>query len=732
VTELINQKKLRWPAFEEVCLVPLQLPSTHRHATVFNAAQVPSVPGVGNHPYFLADGMGDAAHDSSSSRLLVMSSNNPVIIYAPSGSGKTRALMQLLWSHFGTFLVFKKPEGASKNFGSIDLGGLTNMLIARVVRFSPEEKRSYAEFGMRCILRIRLAVREAWEASVRGALTPAQWLLGQLHPSEFFGCDIFALVLWKILASCSESSVAGVHPNRYLTVVDEAQLLMGALAGQIPSTRDGATGQAHPGRSLLSPLMAAVKFFEGNLIIAGTGLSMLGVFESADSRFAAASHSDLVFSDFPFFTEQDVLGFLTRVLQTSAANDNLVDACAWLCGRPRLVTKFVERAIAVPTASLWNLLSDFVQMMTALEGDLTTPGGLVRKMEESSSLGNPALTFYDPYSSRTPVTIKAVFEAFKWAAWNEINGAVGSVSYVRSLALVEVGVAKAPTESRELVDIHLEPLVRQAVRKRLFGDSVQLEDEMTRVRSEASSLGFVFERSVPVVVIPSLFKISEPFESNALFEGFDFPPEFCGCWRPCLSRYGRIAEPGGDLLGWFKSACAAQDDARREIPAGLYPHEDAGPDFACLVERVTAQQASPGWVLSTPRAVALVLVQTKLAKSIVASKAALTVDPELVYHVRRGSSNPQLNGATAAERRMFLENVRSMPVIRVVVSAAEDVEEARMPLLQLVEHGRPGSPFPVDLLVAVRGVKRVRELFGDKFTRLLQELKGKPVKGEII
>ena len=751
VAQLRKDRQLRWPAPSDVRLFPIVLPSTHPHAAVFNAAQVPEVPGVANTPYFLADRLG-TADDHTSATLLEKSESRPLIIFAPSGSGKTRALMQLLWSHHGTFLVAKLGMDF-RNFGSNDMRTLVSTLLGRVTNFSPDHKRSYAEFGMRCILRMRLAVKEAWETSVGKPVTPAQWLLVQMHPKHFFGCDLFELVLLQVFALCRQDALVTRYERGYLTVVDEAQGLLSTLAGQIPSSKSVGDSSLPPTRSLLSPLITSVMQFSGNLIMAGTGLSMLQAMETAASGIATSSVFGIegVFSELPFFTEANVRAFLTRLLQLPTGKGSLDAMCAWLCGRPRFTIRFAEDALiadrdVLPEALLFN----FIDMMTTKKDDSKTIAGVLTKMRHDARLANADLEMPDLSQRRKlpesalpggPVSsdedeieeggiVTGVFESFKMAAWDEVNGVRGRVPRLDSLALVEAGLARMPSKADQQQSysdqvIHLEPLVRETARLMLFRDTKYLKKDMLRTSSNAASLGFVFERSIPLLVIPSIFKSPpERFESNPIVAGAKLPKEFHGCWQPYLSHYGRIAEPGCNLLDWLKGACAIDGDDMRGLPAGLYPEKEAGPDFVCLVEHVTAEAASrTGWVASTPRKLALVLVQAKLAKSVQASTAALTVNPKLLYHKKRRTAQARLNGVSAAEFGEFLENLRTMLVVRVVVSAAEDVANPQTPLAEIVKHGRTRSAYEEDLLIMVRGEARVRTLFGAKFARFLKDLK---------
>ena len=735
VAELLHSGGLRWPAPDDVRLFPLVLPNTHPHAAVFNSARVPKLPGDDDTPYFLFDGLVTAG-DHVSVKLLSANEKNPLVIFAASGSGKTRALMQLLWCHHGTFLVVKPRTGYSKNFGSHDLAQLVAMLESSMTKFSAGDKRDYAAFCLQCVLRIRLAVKEAWEASVGKPVSPAQWLLVQLHPERFFGRDVFEAALEPIVRSCTRASVVTLYGTPYLTVVDEAQVLLRSLSGVIPSRQVAIPGEKVPVRSLLSCLLDATGSFGSNLIMAGTGLSMRDALTSVESEAANRSSDPIegVFSDFPIFTEDKVRAFLARVLQPPQAKGSLDNICAWLRGRPRFAIKFVEHRVARTDNPVDMGLAAFLELMTTNKEEPKSVAQLLNNMVHDPRLGPAPYSMNQlvPIASQTNVSvpgtveISSAFEVFKWAAWNEVNGKPGFIQRHNSLALVEAGLALVPPGLEQTVALDLEPLVRETMRVAYFSNSVQLEEGMLRGKSEASSLGFMFERSVPVAVIPALFKNPpERFENNTLFNALELPKAFHGYWRPCLAHHGRIVERGGGLLNWFNKAYELDADDKRGLPAGLYPANEAGPDFVCLVERIQMDEKRK-WIATTPRALVLVLVQTKLAKSVTAATAALTVDPNLLYHKKRNSTDPEWNGGeggNSEHHRKFLSNLRRTPVLRVVVSAAEDVVDSRTPLVQVIDHGRAESTFPQDLLITVRGETHVKAFFKNEFAQFLKELK---------
>ena len=106
------------------------------------------------------------------------------------------------------------------------------------------------------MLATRVGVLERLEKQF-GTLTPAQWLLVQLHPELFAGADdVFSEVAFKVFARCSIDSVESVDPRKgYLTVVDEAQGLTNVLKGKLRAHRPSDPEKSR--RSFLSAVITS-------------------------------------------------------------------------------------------------------------------------------------------------------------------------------------------------------------------------------------------------------------------------------------------------------------------------------------------------------------------------------------------------------------------------------------------------------------------------------------------
>ena len=117
---------VRWPDPGTVKLGKFKLPAGNRHASKINQLNIPSIPGEQNLPYFLMHKLQPNAERIQN--LKGMANNNPVVIFAESGAGKTRSLMELFSKHFGILLVCHQAGTYTKNYGSRDLTSLCDAL----------------------------------------------------------------------------------------------------------------------------------------------------------------------------------------------------------------------------------------------------------------------------------------------------------------------------------------------------------------------------------------------------------------------------------------------------------------------------------------------------------------------------------------------------------------------------------------------------------------------------
>ena len=716
---MLKNTVARWPEPQDVKLRPFQLDPTHKHARTVNRLKVPipSIPGEPNLPYFLARDL-----QPNSDRIKMVKSkslNNPVVIFAESGAGKTRTLLELFWTRFGTLLVCREPGKSTKNYGSSDLNSVAAEISDRVKGESDRTKRrEIAEFGVRCVLRTRMAVKEEWEKK-KGKITSDQWLLVQLHPDHFFGLDIFQIIALESFRRCVPFKF--VISEEYLVAVDEAQVLSKMLQGEFYSSQEERPTSL---RSLLSPVITAVESVGKKVIIAGTGLSMLQTLKSAaGSHTAAAAPSSIIFSDFPTVNEKEAKESLQSILNVQQGSVRLDELSGWLVGRHRFLMSFIE-GVLNGNHYLDDAANKFVEKMTQVEDDYTTARYLVQKLENDSRLANGGVTFWDPNAVITapPIAVKEVFQSFKSAAWSQCNGEDERIPFKHATALVECGLANTlpTTSSVELVKVSFEPLVLEAVRKGLF-DATHLTSTLLAVQHEVSSLGYRFEPTAPFIIVPKLFPPNgfTSFESQPFIGSTTIPDVFKGAWRPFALRYGKVADTERNLFNWFGTTLESARQGRAVY--GIYPDNHAGPDWGECIQKGTVIQGV--WKPCVPAVIGTVFLQLKYAVEVDVEDAQRTVDPALFYHTKRDTTEPKEIAKYKSAGKKFLQNLRSVPVFRVVVWVGGRSQLQQPCTVEVLTHGREGSTYKEDLSFVMSDANTLKQVFGDEFFSILQELK---------
>ena len=364
------------------------------YAVAAEAARFAVVPGqYPLMPYFLLDGWDaplSVAERSEADLLNSLSGANPVVILAASGAGKTRRLLQLLRTYKGSFLVYKESGATSKNAGASDLGNIAAALEATSRNFpsmTKDQVRNWADFGARCVLASRVGVLTRLEARF-GALTPAQWLMLQLHPQLFVvnGKDFLGDVALRVFERCSPSSVGAVRTptSDYLTVVDEAQGLTEVHKGKVRAHRPSDPNNPDKSeRSFLSAVVTQSHLFmgSGKAILAGTDLVLKEATKAAESGVAASTPTAASYSRFDPFAPADVAAYLRRAAGVKSTPRHLAEA---LAGRARFTTRFVELLMEQTNTSksLLQIGQAFIDNAVRAGGDPRIDiGGVVTKLQ---------------------------------------------------------------------------------------------------------------------------------------------------------------------------------------------------------------------------------------------------------------------------------------------------------------------------------------------------------------
>ena len=161
-------------------------------------------------------------------------------------------------------------------------------------------------------------------------------------------------------------------------------------------------------------------------------------------------------------------------------------------------------------------------------------------------------------------------------------------------------------------------------------------------------------------------------------------------WKAFPPKFGKTAigfqKSGKSFYQWFVN-CAKEIHLETSLlNFAYYPDRFAGPDFAAFVKNAQGK-------------VALALFQCKFGANPEWKESRLTVDPALLYHINRGAKSQSLPESYKTDHEEFLKILRDFPVIRIVIAAKHEFRA----VVELVEHHRVGSKYPVDLQIAVSG-----------------------------
>ena len=302
-------------------------------------------------------------------------------------------MFEFLSHNFGLYFV----AHTMNNPGSGDMVEVIDSCEQVVEKGVDEATQNLARVRERlnAMLYTRLAVFN-WVRVQLPNLTPYEWLLLQLHPTEFFGAnvDVFkALTLEEITRQCDlrvlSDSLLGLARargspfQRQYCFVDEAQVLTDKLVGSFETNYNDRTN-----RSLYSAVVKGlaaqarhdVVFFA---VMSGTGLSISALKEETASNSAKEPIKVYAwsFSKFRGLSEDGVKAYLDIFVDFGAAvkDDVIRHVARWLCGRPRWSATFFgqwmsrpgestgtrrSRAFEQAETAVIRVLEDFIAVMT--------------------------------------------------------------------------------------------------------------------------------------------------------------------------------------------------------------------------------------------------------------------------------------------------------------------------------------------------------------------------------
>ncbi|ORY51661.1 hypothetical protein BCR33DRAFT_752876 [Rhizoclosmatium globosum] len=181
--------------------------------------------------------------------------NNVKVLVSVSGLGKTRQLLELLYSQFGYYFVV---DVQLQDFGSADMSRCFQL-----ASNNPSQTQDLLE----TLYFVRMFVCDF--LMKHGYNRPSQILLAQLHPTAFFGCDIFA-DLFDALARLPrfvKRFTVFTHRFPFVAIDDIQGALEGRAVFSLPRSQEN--------RPFLSPLVYYSKHMGlfPQFIVSGTGFN---------------------------------------------------------------------------------------------------------------------------------------------------------------------------------------------------------------------------------------------------------------------------------------------------------------------------------------------------------------------------------------------------------------------------------------------------------------------------
>ncbi|KAJ3317586.1 hypothetical protein HDV06_001377 [Boothiomyces sp. JEL0866] len=279
--------------------------------------------------------------------------DNVKLLLAVSGAGKTRMLLELLYSNFGYYFTSKSSQG---DFGSGDF---------YQCQVYCDKHPENVKRAIHLLYFVRAAVCNYLMG--KGFKEPWQILLAQLHPVAFFGIDLFEHLFTALLEEQVSVGIATVKPFQFIAI-DEIQLCVESMAVH---SLPGCTSD----RPFFSPLMQYSKMMRNfpHFLLSGTGINFEFVKEAMESstmkdnqmtnyevvsNFHALSREDIEIYAYQFLQEHQILEVDDIVSRISAFE---------LChGRPRFVAFILDRYMK--SRDIDVAIGEFVSGIATVDG----------------------------------------------------------------------------------------------------------------------------------------------------------------------------------------------------------------------------------------------------------------------------------------------------------------------------------------------------------------------------
>ncbi|KAI8845365.1 hypothetical protein BJ741DRAFT_145871 [Chytriomyces cf. hyalinus JEL632] len=328
------------------------------------------------HPYqaTFADNCLEHRLDRRQTKYQLDKVDNVKMLLHVSGAGKTRQLLEMLWMKFGYYFVAQSHQ---LDFGSDDLALCHDYSVKNPLKAKAFIGLLYVVRAFVCNYIYDLGYNQPW-----------QILLAQLHPVQFFGCDIFAL-LFESLAEHSPTTTFAIRINRCFdfVAIDEIQMFAES------SCAFSLLGSEHA-MPFYAPLVLHTKHLGfPNFIVSGTGINyiaILGLTAGASTMKADQFTSHSAISGIKPLSKDAIVAYSRQIL-----SDHNIDApeiekfvalvySFKLChGRARFIAYILDSFLA--SRDMEVAISQFVSGLSNINGELFPLRFFRRDLEEQKT-----------------------------------------------------------------------------------------------------------------------------------------------------------------------------------------------------------------------------------------------------------------------------------------------------------------------------------------------------------
>ena len=307
--------------------------------------------------------------------------DNVKLLIAVSGAGKTRMLLELLYSNFGYYFILKSSQN---DFGSNDL---------YQCQLYCDSNSKNVQYAIRLLYFVHAAVCNY--LIDKGFKEPWQILLAQIHPVAFFGIDLFEYLFATLL---KEQVSVKTDTLKYfpLVAIDEIQLCVESKACYqiLESTND---------RPFFSPLVYYSKMKQNfpHFLLSGTGINFEYVKEAMESSSMKGDQKTNyeVVTNFHALSRVEIERYATQFLQEHhvlEVNEIVSRISKFeLChGRPRFLAYVLDEYMKSRDIDI--AIGKFISGISSVDGQIFPLRFLKRDLDNNNNslhrvIGNDTL-----------------------------------------------------------------------------------------------------------------------------------------------------------------------------------------------------------------------------------------------------------------------------------------------------------------------------------------------------